>query len=65
MPVAPMVAIEPSLLLHEPPVVSFDNVVVAPAHTFIVPVMDAIVGNGLTVTIAVAIVVQPKPFITL
>ena len=60
-----MVAIEPSLLFHVPPVVSFDNVVVAPWHRLIVPVIAATAGNGLTVTTAVAIVVQPKPLVTL
>ena len=65
MPVEPTVAIEPSLLLHVPPVVSFDNIVVALTHTFIVPVIDATVGSGLTVTTTEAIVVQPNPLVTL
>ena len=44
------------LLLHVPPPASL-NVVVEPRHTDAVPVIDE--GNGLTVTIVVAI--QPVP----
>jgi len=60
-----MATIEPSLLLQVPPVVSFDNVIAAPSHKLIVPVIAATIGNGLTVTIAVTIVVQPKTLVTL
>ena len=45
--VEPMVAISVLPLLHTPPVVADDNVVVRPAHTLVVPVIAA--GNGWTV----------------
>jgi hypothetical protein len=54
MPVGLIVAVPE--LLHVPPVVASDNEVVRPVQTLIVPEMA--VGNGLTVTIAVA--VQPE-----
>ena len=64
-PAEPMVATEVLLLLHVPPVVVLFRVVVAPWQALIVPVIAATVGNGLMVTIAVTIVVQPKPLVTL
>ena len=51
----PIVAREVLLLLHVPPIVTSDKVVVEPTHTFIVPVIAA--GTGLTVMIFV--VIQP------
>ena len=50
-PVEPIVARPVLLLLHVPPAVTSFNVVVAPAHNVIVPVIAA--GKGLTVTIDV------------
>lgn len=47
----PMVAMVPSLLLHEPPPPSV-NVVVDPTHTDAVPVMAD--GNAFTLIVAVA-----------
>jgi hypothetical protein len=38
---------------HTPPVVVLANVVVAPAHTEVVPVIAATVGNALIVTVVV------------
>ena len=60
-----MVATEPPLLLHVPPVTVSARVVVEPAQTDIVPVIAGTVGNGLTVTTTVTIVVQPRPLVTL
>lgn len=51
----PMVATEPSLLLHEPPEVASDSVLAAPAQRLLLPVIA--VGKALTVT--VRIVTQP------
>jgi len=65
IPVEPTVATDVLPLLHVPPVVVLFRVVVAPWHKLIVPVMAATVGNELTVTTVVAIVVQLKPFVTL
>ena len=45
------------ILLHVPPPVASDNVVVPPTHTLVVPVIVA--GNGFTVT--TALVAQPVP----
>ena len=45
--VEPIVAMSVLALLHTPPVVADDNVVVLPAHTLVVPVIAA--GNGWTV----------------
>jgi len=56
-PVAPTVAIPVALLLHVPPLMASVNVVVAPAHTAVTPVM--INGDELTATILVT--VQPEP----
>ena len=64
MPVEPIVATEPSLLLHAPPLVASLNVVVEPAHALMVPVIADTVGNGLTVTNDVTVVTQPKPLVT-
>jgi len=49
------VAVPVLLLLHVPPVVVSPKAVVAPWHTFVMPVIDA--GTGLTVTMVVR--VQP------
>lgn len=49
--VAPMVATDELLLLHEPPGVAVERVVVLPWHTVSVPVIGV---KGLTVMIAVA-----------
>ena len=62
-PDVPIVAIAGVLLLHVPPVVVLAIVVVAPAHTLIVPVMADTVGFAFTVTIAVDDVEQPNPFV--
>lgn len=51
--------------VHTPPVVVLDNVVVDPAHTAVVPVIDATVGNAVTVTAVAALVVEhPVEFVT-
>ena len=55
MPVEPTVALLLPLV-HEPPVVRSDNIVVNPAHTAGVPLM---LDSGLTVSVAV--VLQPEP----
>ena len=48
-----------------PPVVAEDNCVVNPEHTFVAPVIAAIVGNGFTVTVVAADVAgQPLAFVT-
>lgn len=47
----PTVAKPVLLLVHVPPLVASLNVVVRPAQTFTVPVIDA--GNGFTVTVEV------------
>ena len=49
--VEPIVATVGVALVHVPPVVASDNVVVAPTHTLSVPVIEA--GSELTVTTAV------------
>ena len=49
-PVLATVAIPVALLLHAPPVVPLVNVVVPPAHTVAVPVIEPALGKGLTVT---------------
>jgi hypothetical protein len=46
----PTAAIEASPVLQVPPAEASDNVVVAPVHTLIVPVM----GGGFTVTVITA-----------
>lgn len=57
MPVLVMVPIQPAAKLHVPPVVTSVNMVVAPIHTLVVPVIA--VGDALTGTIFVT--VQPVP----
>jgi hypothetical protein len=42
-----------SLLVHIPPVVALDNVVVEPAHTLVTPVIGS--GNGFTRKLVVAL----------
>lgn len=46
---------------HVPPVVALAKVVVEPAHTPVLPVIEATVGSGVTVT-AVAAEVVEHPF---
>src|ERR1700741_1888533 len=46
-----------------PPAVTLDNVVLFPAHTVVVPVIDATVGTSFTVTDAVLFVV-PQLLVT-
>jgi len=51
--------------VQTPPVVVLDNVVVDPEHTAVVPVIDATVGNAVTVTAVAALVVEhPVEFVT-
>jgi hypothetical protein len=47
-------------LLHTPPVVVFDRVVVLPTQTLVVPVIAAITGRAITVSILVTVVVHPE-----
>lgn len=50
--------------VQTPPVVVLDNVVVDPEHTAVVPVIDATVGNAVTVTAVAALVVEhPVEFV--
>jgi hypothetical protein len=56
-PVPEITATLASLLLHVPPTLASNNVVVRPVHTVVVPVITA--GVGLTVTTCV--LVQPVP----
>ena len=48
----PTVATDVFVLLHTPPTVPSDRLVMDPIHTVLLPVMEP--GNGLTVTVAVA-----------
>ena len=51
--------------VQTPPVVVLDNVVVDPEHTAVVPVIEATVGNVVTVTAVAALVdEQPSAFVT-
>ena len=43
-----------------PPEVAFAKVVVAPAQTVVVPVIVPALGRAFTVTVAVAVLLQPK-----
>ncbi len=63
-PVLFIVATDGVLLAHVPPEVALLSVVVVPAHNVAVPDIAATVGNGLIVTLAVTVVLQPKPFVT-
>jgi hypothetical protein len=54
IPVLLTVAIAVLLLLHVPPLVAFDNVIVLPRHTVDGPVMMPALAAGLTVSVAVA-----------
>ncbi len=63
MQVLPTVATPVAPLLHTPPVVAFDNVVVLPAHTVAVPVIVPPDGSGLTVTTCV-VVALPQLLVT-
>jgi hypothetical protein len=60
-PPALIVATEVLLELHVPPVVALDNVVVEPTHTPVLPVIEATVGRGVTVTVVADDVVE-HPF---
>ena len=64
IPVAVTAATAALLLLHVPPAVASDNVVVAPVHTVVVPVIVPAVGVAVTVTVAVAVAV-PQALVTL
>ncbi len=55
MPPAVTVATDVGLLLHNPPVVASCSTVIAPAHTFIVPVIVA----GRVFTVTIALLLQP------
>jgi hypothetical protein len=50
------------LLLQVPPVVLLDNVMLYPLQTVDGPLIEAT--DGLTVTVAVAELVQPEAFVT-
>ncbi len=63
MPVEPAVATEVLVLLHTPPVIASFSVVVLPVFTDAVPVIVPALGNGFTVTIAVA-ATFPHPLVT-
>ena len=65
MPEVPTVATVVLLLLHMPPGVLLASVVVAPGHTFIVPVIGVAVGAGVTILVTVAMPVQPVLPVTL
>ena len=58
-PVLLTVATPAALLLHVPPAVAMLSWVVLPIQTPLLPVITATVGNGLTVTASVAVLVQP------
>jgi hypothetical protein len=59
-PVALMVATDVLLLNHVPPLVALESVVVAPIHSWVVPVIALTDGAGLIVTfIVVLAVVEP------
>jgi hypothetical protein len=64
IPDVPTVAIAGAELLHTPLAVILLKVVVASSHTDNVPVIAATVGLGFTVTTTVAVVLHPKPFVT-
>jgi hypothetical protein len=57
MPVTtPLVFIVPTdvvLLLHTPPLVEFDNVILPPTHTLFAPVIAETIGNEFTTTVVV------------
>ena len=53
IPVEPTVAVPVALLAHVPPPVAEANVVVAPAHTDVEPVMTAGVANTVTMVVRV------------
>jgi hypothetical protein len=52
------------LLLHTPLAVVLESVVLSYLHNTIVPVIASTTGNGLTVTTAVEVLIQPKPLVT-
>ena len=54
----PTVALLVLLLLQVPPVVASVNAVVKPAHTLVVPVIEA--GNGFTVTVIVGVLPETE-----
>ena len=58
-PVELIVAVAVLAVDHTPPVVVEASVVVAPAHTDVVPVMAATTGKLLIVTVVVTALVQP------
>ena len=61
IPVADTVATDGVLLLHVLPVGNAPNVVVAPTHTVAVPVML----SGKANTVAIWVLIQPKPSVSL
>ena len=63
-PAASAVAVATSLLLHVPPVVEEDKVVVAPTQTEVIPVIGSTTGNGFTETSIVAIPIHPNALTT-
>ena len=57
MPVLLTVAIPVETLLHTPPVIASVNDVVALTHTFEMPLTVPAIGNGLMLTVAVAVAI--------
>ena len=57
IPVEPIVANVPSLVLQVPPAVASLSDVVRPTHTLAVPLITA----GIALTVAVAVILQPVP----
>jgi hypothetical protein len=55
-----------AMLLEDqvPPVVASPSAVVDPTQTELIPVIAATTGNAFTVTVAVALAVQPDPLVT-
>ena len=62
--VAPTFATDGFALLHVPPATALLSVVVAPTHTFALPVIAGSIGMVFTVSCAVTLVGQPKLFVT-
>ena len=64
IPEASTVAIAVLLLLHTPPAVAFDKVIVEPAQTLLFPVIEATIGNGSMVITEATVVIQLLLFVT-
>ena len=60
---APTVAVDEFELLHEPPAVASDNVVVEPAHTLNVPLIAAGVGSTVIVKVLVGPIQLTPPLV--